>query len=118
MTEPQIDSWTAPRAAKPVSRPRPTSCEVTPAEAQRCRVYPPALTMLVYLRQTYGHAAFPVVPETIGPDICMAPGTARTARDFLLHAGLLEHCCASIIPRPHTPGRKPKLYTVKQLGEI
>ena len=100
------------------SRPNPTACEVTPLEADRCRVYPPALTMLIHLRQSNGPAPFPVVPETIGPPLCMSPGTARKARDFLLRAGLIEVACTSTNPRPHTPGRKPTVYTVKQVGEL
>ena len=99
------------------SRPYPSACEVTPLEMDRCRVYPPALSMLIHLRQTYGTSPFCFVPETIGPRLCMSPGTARKARDFLLRASLIE-VSASTIPRPHIPGRKPTLYTVKQVGVI
>jgi hypothetical protein len=88
----------------------PSSCEVTPAEAGRCKVYPPALALLIHLRQNFGTEAFPIVPETLAPQLCMSPNTVRKARDFLLKVGLVQ--LRSIPPDalPKRMGRNPRYY--------
>jgi hypothetical protein len=118
MIQQQATAWPTPCRAQNIHGPRPTSCEVTPAEANLCRNHHRALVMLVYFRQTYGSMPFPCVPETIGPLLCMNHKTARQERDFLLKADLIETCRASAVPRSITPGRKATLYTIKKLGEL
>jgi len=85
----------------------PVACLVTPAEARRCQNYPPALSLLIHLRQNSGHYPFPIVPETI--PLSMSVGTVRKARDFLLRAKLILSADSPHPPR-NCPGRHPRLF--------
>jgi hypothetical protein len=87
----------------------PTACVVSPAEARRCQNYPPALSLLIFLRQNSGALPFSVVPETVAPNLCMSAGTARAARDYLLRAKLILSADSPHPPRG-CPGRRPRMF--------
>ena len=119
MIDAQIQNYliAAPSKPKLARHSQAVSCEVTPAEADSCRLYPPSLTLRVHLRQHHAGPVCAIVPESIAQQLRMSPNTARKARDFLLRAKLIEPCTASLLPRASRPGRKPTLYIVQPFKE-
>lgn len=90
--------------------PSAVPCLVTPEEAGRCQTYAPALALLIFLRQNSGPLPFPIVPETVGPRLCMSPARVRAARAFLLRTKLILPAEPPHRPHQGSKGRHPRLF--------
>lgn len=85
-------------------------------EVLLCASYPPAFTLLAYLRCNHASSRreFAVPPNALGPILSQSPMTTRKARDWLIRAGFL------ILKRQGKPGaggqHSPNLYALGAPG--